>query len=132
MAHRDVLAPRQDGTVARLRVYDEFTPPLAVDSDRAYAAVNVLGKYNPSYRSSTKFFTSLASLVLVGGIVALIWWPWWVPIVGFFLSYIMFKAAKQSCADFVRDIVRDNPTGREEMTRLGLIVPKLPANVVSE
>jgi hypothetical protein len=132
MAHRDLLAPRPDGTMARIRVFDDVLPPLAVDTDRAFAASRALGAYNPSYHWATKFFTSLASAILVGGFVALIWCPWWVPVVGAVVSYIMFKSAKQSCGDFVHDIVRDNATGREEMAQLGLLFAQVPSNAVPE
>lgn len=130
MAYRDLLAPRSNGSIARIRVYDDFVPPLAVDTDRAFAASKALGAYNPSYHWSTKFFTSLASIILVGGFVSLFWWPWWVPIVGFVVSRIVFKAAKQSCADFVRDILRDDPTQSDRMAQLGLLLSEIPASAV--
>ncbi len=131
MPHRDILAPREDGSIAQVRVYDDFTPPLGVDCDRAYRAVGALGKYKPSYRWSTQLFTFLASAILVGGFVSLFWWPWWVPIIGVVVSRIIYKSAKQSCADFVREIIRDNATGANAMAQLGLIVSKIPANAVT-
>jgi hypothetical protein len=118
--------------MARIRVYDDVTPPLAVDTDRAFAASRALGEYNPSYHVSTKLFTTLASAILVGGFVALIWWPWWVPIIGFVVSRVMLKSAKQSCADFVHEIVRDRPMRREELARLGLLLHQIPSSAVPE
>jgi hypothetical protein len=132
MAHRDLLAPRADGTMARIRVFDDVLPHLAIDTDRAFAASRALGGYNPSYHWATRFYTSLASAILIAGFVALFWWPWWVPIIGIVLSRTLFKSAKLSCGDFVHDIVRDRATGREEMARLGLVLESVPSNAIPE
>lgn len=132
LAKKDFLAPRHDKTIGRYRAYLDIAPPLIVDCDRAFAAVNYLGKFNPSYKWSTKLFTGLAGLVFFGGFVALIWWPWWTPILGVFLGHLLFKSSKQSCADFVFEIVRGNPREKAQLVAAGIVLEEMPANPVSQ
>lgn len=100
-----------------------------VDCDRAYAAHRSLGLYNPSYSWSTKFYTMIAASLSLGGFVALIWWPWWVPVVGLFLGHMVFKSNKQSCADFVFEIIQANPEERARFMAAGIVRDDLFANV---
>lgn len=121
MRSQDFTARREDGTLARYRAYPDLSPSLVVDCDRAYAAADALGEYNPSYRWTARVFTAIAAILLVGGFVALFWWPWWTPIVGVFLAHIVFKATKQSCADFVQEIVVGNPREKPRFVAAGIV-----------
>ncbi len=117
--------------MARMRVYADSQPPLVIDVDRARANLATLGKYNASYSSSTLLFEWVSIGVRVGGFVALIWWPWWVPILGLIVGRIISKSAKESCADFAKDIVRENPLGALELSRLGVVLPDVPKNATA-
>lgn len=130
LTYRDFTAPREDRTIGRYRAYLDMNPPLVVDCDRAYAAVDHLGTFNPSYRWSTKLFSALAAVSFFGGFVALLWCPWWTPIIGSIIGYILFKSSKQSCADFVRDIVRQNPTERDRFLAAGIVREEIPTNAI--
>lgn len=127
MSKRDFTAPRADKSIGRYRAYLDMSPPLTVDCDRAFAAVNELGKYNPGYKWSTKLFSGLAAVLFFGGFVALLWWPWWTPVVGVFLGYVTFKSSKQSCADFVCEIIRHDPAEKARFVAAGIVREDLPA-----
>jgi hypothetical protein len=125
---RDVLAPRPTGGVARYRIYEDFNPPLVVDSDRAYIEVRYLATFNPTYLWATRMFMFLSSAIFIGGFVSLIWWPWWVPLLGLFISTALYRGTKLSCADSVRDIVISNPEAIPLLVQAAVIRPDMPPN----
>jgi hypothetical protein len=122
-----VLAPRTvGGGVGHYRVYADFQPPLLVDSDRAYNASQLLGNHAKAYFWAYRMFWLLTAMTFFGGFLSLIWLPWWTPIGGLFLSGVIYRAARECCADFVHDIVAANPEVAEEFRAVGLIRWDIP------
>ena len=127
---RQILAPRLDGGVGHYRVYADVEPPLLVDSDRAYNAHNLLGAYGKSYFWAYRLFWLLMATTFFGGFLSLIWWPWWTPIGGLFLTRVIYGSSKECCADFVRDVVAVNPESRERFAVVGLIRADVPPSAI--
>jgi hypothetical protein len=127
---RDVLAPRPTGGVARYRIYDDFTPPLIVDPDRAYIEIRYLATFNPAYLWATRTFTALSTAIFLGGFVSLIWWPWWVPLLTVFVSTSLYRGIRLSCADSVREVVASHPEAIPLLIEAAVIRPDMPRNPV--
>jgi hypothetical protein len=127
---RDILGPRPTGGVAKYRVFEDLTPPLVVDTDRAYIEAKYLGTFNSGYYWAIKTYSFLAGILLLAGFVALFWFPWWTPILGLFFARALYQGTKVSSADFVREIVIGHPEAVPLLVSAGVIRPDLPANAV--
>jgi hypothetical protein len=128
----EVLAPRPTGGIGRYRVFEDFQPPLVVDSDRAYAEAHLLGSLLPRFRLLSRLWNVLSMTVFLGGFVSLIWWHWWVVPITLFASFAMYRGAKLSCADAVRDLVLIHPDLVPLLSKAGLVQFELPGIAVRE
>ena len=122
MIKKDFLVPRANGTIARCRSYDDGAKVIIIDSEVAYVAKNILGQYNKSYKWATNFYEIIASILLPGGFISLIWFPWWIPILTTVVSYLIFKSTKLSCADFAYEIVSKSEINYAKFRELEIIV----------
>jgi cytochrome c biogenesis protein CcdA len=94
---------------------------MAVNERLANAVLHHLPQINPGIRAADKFWKAVGPLVLVGGFVALIWWPWWTPIVGFVLASLIYRSALKSAADFVADAAKADPALCQSLEAAGVI-----------
>jgi hypothetical protein len=103
-----------------------------VDSDRALIAIRYLGTFDPMFLWMTRIFMLFSTVVLACGFVALIWWPWWVPLVTSFVAVSTFRGSKLTCADFVRDTVISHPEAIAPLREAGVIREDMPACAAPE
>jgi hypothetical protein len=126
MRTKDFVAPREDGTRVIYRAYVDMSPPLVVDAEKAFAVADDLGHFNPSYKWATTLYTIISYALIVGGFVALIWLPWWAPVVGIVLGVTLYRTNKKSCADFVAEIVQQDPEQRSRFLDAGVVREDFP------
>ena len=106
-------------------MYLEMEPPLAVDCDRALAAIRLLGTYNARYLWAIRFFRTLAILELAAGAYTIrSMLPWTILCVG--VAYMIYRTLPGAAADFVWDIVRQHPEARARFVLAGIIRPDMP------
>lgn len=127
----DFVAPRTDGTLARYRWKAISGVLYAVDQERSE---DVLAKHPgvpPPTRVAHRFWSVVPALVLIGGLVALVWLPWYTPVIGFFLAYGLLRAMKAVAANWVADLSERDPGFLAQMLQLAVIREKSafqPAN----
>lgn len=119
----DFVAPRPDGSLARYRWKLIGGQRIAVDKELSELVVKNYPNFPSGMRAAQNFWGCLSSLVFVGGFVALIWWPWWVPIIGVVVAYILFRTNKSSAADFVAQVAEQVPEFAKEMESKGVLRP---------
>lgn len=122
MAYRDVVVPRQNKSIATIRVYDGFHRLPGIGFELAHSKIEQMRAYNFGCYWATRTSSAIATLVLVGGFVAIIWWPWWIPNVGLCVAIILYRANNSSTVDFAREIIKNTPAGYIKMTNLGIAV----------
>jgi len=93
--------------------------------------VRYLARFNPAYLWATRTFGFAALAILVGGFVALRWWPWWVTLLAAFISVSLYRGTKLSCADAVRDIMANHPEVGPTLMQAGVIRPDEPVRGIS-
>jgi len=77
-----------------------------------------------SMRAADAFWQWVAVIVLFGGFLSLIWLPWYAPIIGCILAFVVMRANKQSAADFVALVADSDAAFKEEMLLMAVLVPK--------
>ena len=118
--------------MGRYRIYEDLRPPLVVDTDRAYTYMRLLRPYNPGYFWAPHLSSQLAAGLFYGGFVALIWWPWWTPLLGMTMAFALYSSLKVSCADYVREIVSAHPEAVAPLAAAGVIRPDIPKVTVPD
>jgi hypothetical protein len=128
----DLIAPRADGTLARYRWKAISGMQYAVDQERSEEVVANRADVPRGMPAAQRAWGVLASLVLVAGFVALVWLPWYTPIIGFFAAYALVRANKGSAADFIAQLSQEDPAFFTEMLQLGIIREKPERSSVTE
>ena len=104
------LTPNTAGQIDRWHSYPAGNgKSIAVNERLANAILHRLPGIASGVKAADKFWKLVASLVFIGGFVALIWLPWWTPIVGFAVSMVLYRSALKSAADFVAQAAIKNP-----------------------
>ena len=100
-------------------------PPLAVDCDRALAAIRLLGTYKARYLWTIRFFQALAVLELAVGAYMIRVMPL-LPVICAGMAYLTYCTLPGAAADFVWEIMRQHPEARARLVLAGIIPPDMP------
>jgi hypothetical protein len=86
----EFVAPRSNGSLARYKWLPINGKDHAVDQERSETVVREYPNFPVGMRAAQKFWGGISSLIFVGGFVALIWLPWYTPLIGLCVAYITF------------------------------------------
>lgn len=112
------LAPRPDGTIGRYFGATINGIQCGIDDERA---ANVLESLSPQHRLRQSVVICLTAILFVGGFVALIWLPWYTPIVTIVFAYILFRINAASATNVIARVATDNPEAFQKLLELEVI-----------
>lgn len=76
---------------------------MHVDGNQAMSFLGHCREIPMRYRTATAAWASLGYLLLIAGFVALIWFPWWVPLVGIGGLLLIHSGNKESAMGFIKE-----------------------------
>ena len=109
MKYEDFIEARRNGTVA-----------AGVDNSTALQLIKYLPK---RYKMAHAFWSWVWMLSIPGFICTSIFYKWWVGLLLlFFVTPMIFRSTKKSCAEFVLEHAQENKEFFDKMVELNMLI----------
>jgi hypothetical protein len=127
--------PNRSGLIDRVIVIgksDDQQRLIVLNIDALNKSPQLLKRFNAGYYYATKTWGAVSVFIIIGGIVLSFLWYWWAFLVGIAVGVIVYRANRQSVADFALQSLSENPEAYQHFLSLGLVWEANTKNVVPE